>query len=269
MQHRHYVHSPYAMDAIMDLHNGESDSKCFILKHINHARMATPPNTGSYHRLLESSYTGRMWTLQEKKNVCRHYLLNKCERGISCNFFHPGALHHVRIVSLTADYDCFRRLNPKDCSSDDDSDHGNPLGGVGKINFGSDNVERLQILRGRIEREFPDITITFSSRCCMELTAKGVTKASGLAHLLPFLQRHLQDSCQGIRMDEPWALSSCCIAFGDGENDEVMLSSVAKGCLMANCAATLRERLPQLEVIKSNAEDGVAQKLEEVFHLSS
>lgn len=169
---------------------------------------------------------------------------------------------------------------PSACANDavplDDPDPLNPLGGVGKVFFGSDNLERLHQLCNRIKEELPHLTLTFSSPYCMELTAPGVTKASGLAHLLPLLQAHTQKyrivGCTEKdkllhHTEEPWDIAKDCIAFGDSENDEVLLRSVAKGCMMANSSRKLLEKLPLLEVIKSNAEDGVAAKLMEVYSL--
>ena len=51
------------------------------------------------------------------------------------------------------------------------------------------------------------------------------------------------------------------VAFGDGFNDVQMLSASGKGLIMGNAPASLKETLPNLEVIKTNAEDGVADYL--------
>jgi len=53
------------------------------------------------------------------------------------------------------------------------------------------------------------------------------------------------------------------IAFGDGFNDEKMLIASAKGLLMENAANSLKEKLPHLEVIATNKENGVAKFLSE------
>jgi hydroxymethylpyrimidine pyrophosphatase-like HAD family hydrolase len=49
------------------------------------------------------------------------------------------------------------------------------------------------------------------------------------------------------------------VSFGDGFNDVQMLSVSGKGLIMGNAPTLLRETLPDLEVIKTNAEDGVAR----------
>ncbi|KAG8347994.1 putative haloacid dehalogenase like hydrolase Sucrose 6F phosphate phosphohydrolase [Trypanosoma vivax] len=57
------------------------------------------------------------------------------------------------------------------------------------------------------------------------------------------------------------------VAFGDGMNDVKMLASAGRGYVMGNAQQRLKEALPDLEVIGSNAEDGVAKKLRELFGL--
>ncbi len=56
-----------------------------------------------------------------------------------------------------------------------------------------------------------------------------------------------------------------CIAFGDGMNDVEMLSMAGKGCIMRNAHQRLKDRLPDLEVIGSNADDAVPHTLRTLF----
>lgn len=56
-----------------------------------------------------------------------------------------------------------------------------------------------------------------------------------------------------------------CIAFGDGMNDVEMLSMAGKGCIMANAHQRLKDTLPELEVIGSNAEDAVPATLRKLY----
>ncbi|MNT72254.1 Pyridoxal phosphate phosphatase YigL [compost metagenome] len=57
---------------------------------------------------------------------------------------------------------------------------------------------------------------------------------------------------EGFTLDE-------AISFGDGFNDLQMLSATGKGLIMGNAPSILKDALPDLEVIKTNAEDGVAK----------
>ena len=55
------------------------------------------------------------------------------------------------------------------------------------------------------------------------------------------------------------------ISFGDGFNDEKMLNAAGIGLIMSNAPENLKSKLPHLEVISSNNEDGVAKYLTEIL----
>ncbi|GET90057.1 haloacid dehalogenase-like hydrolase, putative [Leishmania tarentolae] len=55
------------------------------------------------------------------------------------------------------------------------------------------------------------------------------------------------------------------IAFGDGMNDIEMLTAAGQGFIMANAAEMVKQAAPELPVIQSNNEEGVACKLEELL----
>ena len=55
------------------------------------------------------------------------------------------------------------------------------------------------------------------------------------------------------------------IAFGDGMNDKEMLIMAGKGYIMRNAHQRLKDLLPELEVIGSNAEDAVPRTLRQLF----
>jgi hydroxymethylpyrimidine pyrophosphatase-like HAD family hydrolase len=57
------------------------------------------------------------------------------------------------------------------------------------------------------------------------------------------------------------------VAFGDGLNDIEMLDIVGEGFIMENGSETLKKKLPHLEVVGKNSEDGVAKKLAEIFNI--
>jgi hydroxymethylpyrimidine pyrophosphatase-like HAD family hydrolase len=52
------------------------------------------------------------------------------------------------------------------------------------------------------------------------------------------------------------------IVFGDGFNDEKMLLAAGQGFVMQNALLDLKNKLSHLEVIDSNANDGVAKYIE-------
>ena len=57
------------------------------------------------------------------------------------------------------------------------------------------------------------------------------------------------------------------IAFGDSMNDYEMLSLVGKPFIMGNANKRLIEALPNVEVIGNNNEDGIGEKLQEIFNI--
>lgn len=193
-------------------------------------------------------------------------------------------------VRLIAAYEAFMEAEVCRSRSNNDlfseascDDHPkNPLRGVEKLFFGSDDTERLQRLARIVTNLDPDptpapvvvgvgegvaqpfrVTLAFSSPCCMELTAAGVSKVSGLEHLMPILEGRSDSVAR-------WSMADTCVAFGDGENDYEMLRAAAKGCVMANSRPELKARLeavPTVEVIGSNVDDGVARELIARFNL--
>jgi HAD superfamily hydrolase (TIGR01484 family) len=93
-----------------------------------------------------------------------------------------------------------------------------------------------------------DLEITYSSNSgLIEISAAGVTKASGLA-----------DVCDRLDLD-----ADRVVAFGDMPNDVPMLSWAGHGVAMANAHDDLLAVAD--EVTAPNSEDGVAQVLERWF----
>jgi Cof subfamily protein (haloacid dehalogenase superfamily) len=106
--------------------------------------------------------------------------------------------------------------------------------------------ERLGALREQIKRELPGLTIASSARDNVEVTAGGVSKASGLRVLGDKLRIPLSEM----------------IAFGDSGNDAEMLQVVGLGVAMGNA----REQIKAVaqRVTASNEADGIALVLEEL-----
>lgn len=87
---------------------------------------------------------------------------------------------------------------------------------------------------------------------------------------LPFIL-----DCNMMGVDKGHALQEVCgllgvdvsevAAFGDGMNDQYMLELAGYPYVMGNGQQGLKDAVPRAEVIGSNAEDGVAKKLEALF----
>lgn len=125
-----------------------------------------------------------------------------------------------------------------------------PTDGIGKIYYTSDNHETLLPLEKQINQRWGDrVNVSFSLPVCLEVMAGGVSKGEALARVARLLGYGLRD----------------CIAFGDGMNDLEMLSMAGKGCIMANAHQRLKDLLPHLEVIGSNADDAVVHYLRHMY----
>ncbi|AWK13443.1 sugar/pyridoxal phosphate phosphatase YigL [Candidatus Fukatsuia symbiotica] len=125
-----------------------------------------------------------------------------------------------------------------------------PTDGVCKIYFISYNHEKLLPLEQEIKTRWGNrVNVCFSLPTCLEVMGAGVSKGHALQQVAQIFGHSLQN----------------CIAFGDGMNDMEMLSMVGKGCIMKNAHARLKEALPALEIIGSNADDAVPHYLRKMF----
>ncbi|MBS4534005.1 Cof-type HAD-IIB family hydrolase [Clostridium sp. D2Q-14] len=121
-----------------------------------------------------------------------------------------------------------------------------------KVFFLGEDYESLVQLQERIEKLYPDkLNIAFSLTNCLEIMPKGVSKGHAIEKVL---------GKYNIKPEE-------AIAFGDGLNDLEMLKIVGKGYIMGNAHDKLINALPNNDIIKSNTEEGLARKLEEIFLL--
>jgi Cof subfamily protein (haloacid dehalogenase superfamily) len=112
-----------------------------------------------------------------------------------------------------------------------------------KIFFSHDDHEKLVTLKEAVlEQSSDELHHAFSLPTCLEFMDKSVNKAAAIEKVLERV---------GFSLEE-------VVSFGDGFNDVEMLSLTGKGLIMGNAPALLKETLPHLEVIKTNAEDGVA-----------
>ncbi len=117
-----------------------------------------------------------------------------------------------------------------------------------KLFFTHENHDTLQAVKELILAKHPDtFNHAFSLPLCLEFMDKSVDKSVAIAQIL---EKENLDFHQAI-------------SFGDGFNDEMMLIKTGKGLIMGNAPDTLKNKLPHLEVIATNHEDGVAKYLSE------
>ncbi|MDF7670173.1 Cof-type HAD-IIB family hydrolase [Orbaceae bacterium ESL0721] len=133
----------------------------------------------------------------------------------------------------------YKLFNPHNFETDD----------IAKIYFTvtDDNLHsHLVNLQTQLKATYGDkISVAFSTINCLEVMGENVSKGSALKRVVDRLGLSLAQS----------------IAFGDGMNDVEMLQMAGKGCIMQNGSKDLRAKLPDLEVIGSNADDAVPNYL--------
>lgn len=113
-----------------------------------------------------------------------------------------------------------------------------------KIFFSCSDHEKLVKLKDDILANSSEhLHHAFSLPTCLEFMDKSIDKAVSIERVLEI---------EGFTLQE-------AVAFGDGYNDVQMLSVSGKGLIMGNAPDSLKEELSDLEVIKTNAEDGVAK----------
>jgi Cof subfamily protein (haloacid dehalogenase superfamily) len=115
-----------------------------------------------------------------------------------------------------------------------------------KLFFTHNSHQKLVELKDKImEDHSDDFHFAFSLPFCLEFMDKSVDKSIAISKILEKENYTFEES----------------ISFGDGFNDERMLISSGKALIMENAVDSFKNKLPQLEVISSNDDDGVAKYL--------
>lgn len=109
----------------------------------------------------------------------------------------------------------------------------------------NDHLKLVELKDKIMESHSEDFQSAFSLPFCLEFMHKSVDKSVAILKILEIENYDLAET----------------IAFGDGFNDEGMLIAAGKGLIMENAAESLKTKLPHLEVISSNENDGVANYL--------
>lgn len=124
--------------------------------------------------------------------------------------------------------------------------------GISKVFFTCGKPELLIPLEEALIARWGDrVNVSFSLPTCLEVMAGGVSKGHALDAVSKSLGYALKD----------------CISFGDGMNDKEMLSMAGKGCIMSNSHQRLKDLLPELEVIGSNADNAVPNYLRKLYNV--
>ena len=96
-----------------------------------------------------------------------------------------------------------------------------------------------------------EVNIVFVNEKSLEIFSKDCDKAVAAGFLL------LRD---GLALKD-------AVSFGDGFNDYDLITQTGLGFAMKNSIYRLLEKLTDTEIIESNAEDGMAKKVRELFNI--
>lgn len=102
--------------------------------------------------------------------------------------------------------------------------------------------EYLEVFKKKIENEFNNVELTFSSNFYLEVNPKGVSKASGIERLMKMV---------GGSMDE-------CIAIGDYYNDLDMIKACGLGCCPSNANEDVKKSADYV-CVNDNNHDAIAE----------
>ena len=122
-----------------------------------------------------------------------------------------------------------------------------------KIFFLGENHDELLKLEDEIRKAVGDgnVSLLFANEGSLEVFSANCNKAKAAEVLLERDGLTLKDA----------------VSFGDGLNDYELITETGLGFAMGNSIYLLLEKLSDTEVIESNAEDGMAKKLRELFDL--
>ncbi|HYN76628.1 MAG TPA: Cof-type HAD-IIB family hydrolase [Lamprocystis sp. (in: g-proteobacteria)] len=120
-----------------------------------------------------------------------------------------------------------------------------------KVFFFGEHERLREIERAVVSRFGERVSTTFSLPITLEVMAHGVSKGAALARVAQRL---------GVDLAR-------VIAFGDGMNDLDLLTRVGTGVIMENADPCLKQALPGLVVIGSNADESVARYLDHLFQM--
>ncbi|MEG0678439.1 MAG: Cof-type HAD-IIB family hydrolase [Carnobacterium sp.] len=116
---------------------------------------------------------------------------------------------------------------------------------ISKILFSSKNSKLLAKCYQNLSEL--NLEVVYPDSLCVEVTLKGINKASGLELLSQYLGISAQDM----------------VAIGDSENDLSMIKYVGHGMAMGNAMESVKQVAD--EIIKTNDEDGIAEAIEELI----
>ena len=205
----------------------------------NGARIVDENGKEIYVNNIEQKYVDKIFSIDYKS----------FDKGIILNGFSGN---HWYVTEDARDYFYAQKPNRKQYPEQIERNDFEKLAFT-KIFFLGENHDELLKLEDEIRKAVGDgnVSLLFANEGSLEVFSANCNKAKAAEVLLERDGLTLKDA----------------VSFGDGLNDYELITETGLGFAMGNSIYLLLEKLTDTEVIESNAEDGMAKRLRELFNL--
>ena len=203
----------------------------------NGARIVDENGAEIYVNNIEQKYVDKIFSINYKS----------FDKGIILNGFSGN---HWYVTEDARDYFYTQKPNRKQYPEQIKREDFDKLAFT-KIFFLGEHRKLLKIEKEIRKLTNEEVNIVFVNERSLEIFSKDCDKAVAADFLLKRDGLTLQDA----------------VSFGDGFNDYDLITQAGLGFAMKNSIYLLLEKLKNTEVIESNANDGMARKVREIFNL--
>jgi len=203
----------------------------------NGARIIDEDGLEIYINNIEQKYVDKIFSIDYKS----------FDKGIILNGFSGN---HWYVTEDARDYFYAQKPNRKQYPEQIEWENFEKLAFT-KIFFLGKHEKLLEIEKEVLRITNGEVNIVFVNEKSLEIFSKDCDKAVAAEFLL---------KRDGLTLQE-------AVSFGDGFNDYDLITQTGLGFAMKNSIYLLLEKLTDTEVIESNANDGMAKKVREIFNL--
>ena len=203
----------------------------------NGARIIDENGVEIYVNNIEQKYVDKIFSINYKS----------FDKGIILNGFSGN---HWYVTEDARDYFYIQKPNRKQYPEQIEWKEFKKLAFT-KIFFLGEHEKLLEIEKEVRKVTNGEVNIVFVNEKSLEIFSKDCDKAVAAEFLL------LRD---GLALKD-------AVSFGDGFNDYDLITQTGLGFAMKNSIYRLLEKLTDTEIIESNAEDGMAKKVRELFNI--
>ena len=203
----------------------------------NGARIMDEEGMEIYVNNIEQKYVDKIFSIDYKLY----------DKGIILNGFSGN---HWYVTEDARDYFYTQKPNRKQYPEQIEREDFDKLAFT-KIFFLGEHRKLLEIEKEIRKLTNEEVNIVFVNERSLEIFSKDCDKAVAADFLLKRDGLTLKDA----------------VSFGDGFNDYDLITQTGLGFAMKNSIYLLLEKLTDTEVIESNANDGMAKKIREIFNL--